>query len=109
MAAKLKDRDYSVRWKAADALGKIGGQGRSSLPEVAALLKDSDSSVRWKAADALGKMGEAGARAAALLKDSDSGTLEGCGHLRQDGDTGARAACLKTIENSSVRWKAADA
>jgi HEAT repeat protein len=48
----LKDPDQGVRWKAAEALGKIGAP---AVGPLIAALNDRDSDVRWKAAIALGE------------------------------------------------------
>jgi HEAT repeat protein len=47
----FRDPDGSVRWQAADALVKLGGQ--RGLDCLETLLGDPVSGVRWKAADAL--------------------------------------------------------
>jgi len=56
LATALKNDEFSgVRWKAAEALSKIGA------PAVAALigsLRHDDDDVRWKAAIALGEIGD---------------------------------------------------
>ncbi|MDD1676502.1 MAG: HEAT repeat domain-containing protein, partial [Methanomicrobiales archaeon] len=51
LAGALRDVDSGVRWKAAEALGKIGEPAVGVLAEA---LEDADSDVRWKAAVALG-------------------------------------------------------
>jgi HEAT repeat protein len=47
-------RDPTVRWKAADALGKIGPPAAESAPALAERLKDPDPYVRRVAAQSLG-------------------------------------------------------
>ena len=54
VAAALKDEDGSVRWEAAEALGKIKDP-RAVEPLIAA-LKDEVSGVRESAAEALRKI-----------------------------------------------------
>jgi HEAT repeat protein len=70
IAALKNDEISGLRWKAAEALSKIG------TPAVAALigaLRHDDDDVRWKAAIALGEIGDPGAIAPliTLLCDDD--------------------------------------
>jgi HEAT repeat protein len=55
LARALRDTDCGVRWKAAEALGKMGEQ---ALPFLLDALHDSSADVRWRAALALGASGE---------------------------------------------------
>lgn len=55
LIAALKNNEYSgVRWKAAEALSKIGN---SAVEPLIATLQYPDEDVRWKAAIALGEIG----------------------------------------------------
>jgi HEAT repeat protein len=51
----LKDPDCGVRWKAAEALAKFGGD---ALPLLLQALQDPAADVRWRAALALGDTGK---------------------------------------------------
>ena len=56
LIAALKNDEYSgVRWKAAEALSKIGSPAVESLIGA---LRHHDDDVRWKAAIALGEIGD---------------------------------------------------
>ena len=56
LAEALRGDEYSgVRWKAAEALAKIGTPAVDALIEA---LEDPDDDVRWKAAIALGEIGD---------------------------------------------------
>lgn len=50
---KLKDKDSGIRWKAVEALVKIGAPAVESL---IAAMKDEDPNVRWWAEVALEKI-----------------------------------------------------
>jgi len=55
LIAALKNNEYSgVRWKAAEALSKMGNP---AVEPLIATLQYSDDDVRWKAAIALGEIG----------------------------------------------------
>ncbi|MDD1660380.1 MAG: HEAT repeat domain-containing protein [Methanomicrobiales archaeon] len=66
----LGDPHQGVRWKAAEALGRMG---RDALPAVAAALESPDADVRWRVAVVLGDIGGAGATEALIraLRDDD--------------------------------------
>ena len=54
----LADRDYYVRSKAVEALGKIGSSGgKAAVAPLREALADKDISVRHEAVDALGRIG----------------------------------------------------
>jgi HEAT repeat protein len=53
----LKNSDANVRSNAAFALGRIGAEAKTALPQLVPLLKDSDADVRSNAAEALGRIG----------------------------------------------------
>ncbi|MEZ2236475.1 HEAT repeat domain-containing protein, partial [Microcoleus sp.] len=68
--------DADVRKSAASALGRIGAEAKTAVPQLIPLLKDSDADVRSSAADALGRIGAEAKTALPqlilLLKDSDA-------------------------------------
>lgn len=51
----LEDKDRDVRWRAAEALGKFGGE--QAIPGLIQALEDEDRDMRWRVAEALGKLG----------------------------------------------------
>ncbi len=51
LAQALRDPDCGVRWKAAEALGRLGA---SAVPHLFSALQDPATDVRWRAALALG-------------------------------------------------------
>jgi HEAT repeat protein len=59
LIAALSGNDPAARWRAAMALGEIGGRAREAVPSLVDALDDADESVRWAAATALGKLGPA--------------------------------------------------
>ena len=59
ITALADDQYISVRWRAAEALGKIGSP--RAVEALAALLSDPNFYVREKAAEALGRIGDPGA------------------------------------------------
>jgi HEAT repeat protein len=67
----LNIQTLDVRWRAADALGKIGDE--AAIPGLLKLVEDSDSDVRKSVADALGKIGSEAAIPGLLklVEDSD--------------------------------------
>ena len=70
MTALTGDRYSGVRWKAAEALARIGGP---AVEPLVSALGHSDEDVRWKAAIALGEIGDVRAipPLVALLEDQD--------------------------------------
>ncbi len=71
LAALLSDPESGVRWKAAEALGRLGSP---AVEPLAASLKSEDLDVRWMAAVALGDIGDPAAVPAlvAALDDEDA-------------------------------------
>ena len=68
----LRERDGSVRAKAARALGSIGPAAREAIPVLLDALHDREAHVRWDAARALGQIGAAAAEGlAAAVNDKD--------------------------------------
>ena len=47
-----------MRWRAVNALGKLGNSSETVINAVLATLEDKDFEVRWRAAEALGKLGK---------------------------------------------------
>jgi HEAT repeat protein len=69
LAQALRGDEYSgVRWKAAEALAKIGPPAMNALIDA---LDDPDDDVRWKAAIALGEIGDPRAVAPLIRTLSD--------------------------------------
>ena len=72
LAEALRERDGSVRAKAARALGSIGPAAREAIPVLLDALQDREAHVRWDAARALGQIGAAAAEGlAAAVNDKD--------------------------------------
>ena len=72
----LKYKDDSVRWYAAEALGRIGPDAKESVPAlIDALKKDKDDYVRGAADEVLGRIGPDAKKAVpaliGALKDKD--------------------------------------
>ena len=68
----LREKDGSVRAKAARALGSIGPAAREAIPVLLDALQDREAHVRWDAARALGQIGAAAAEGlAAAVNDKD--------------------------------------
>jgi HEAT repeat protein len=67
----IEDSNSDVRWRAAEALGKIDPE--KAIPGLLQLIEDSNSYVRWRAAEALGKIGSEKAVPGLLqlIEDSD--------------------------------------
>jgi HEAT repeat protein len=55
VGALTGDQYSGIRWKAAEALGKIG---KPAVPALIAVLDHPDEGVRWKAAITLGEIGD---------------------------------------------------
>jgi hypothetical protein len=75
----LRDRDFTLQWKAAEALGTMGG---TSIAHLKSALKDQDRDVRLGAVEALGQIRESSALPALI-------------HL------------LETDRHTEIRWAAA--
>ena len=71
LAALLRDPEGGVRWKAAEALGRLGSPAVEPLTES---LQSDDVDVRWMAAVALGDIGDPAAIPALVeaLDDEDA-------------------------------------
>jgi len=110
----LKNEYYSVRLRAADALGKIGNE--AAVTALLEALKDERDFVRSSAADALGKIGNEAAVTALreALKDEGDFVLRwsAADALRKIGNEAAvtaRREALKDEGDFVLRWSAADA
>ncbi len=108
----LNDEDSSVRWRGADALGKIGSD--APIEELVKALNDEDSSVRWRGAYALGEIGSDVAieELVKALNDEDSSVRwRGAYALGEIGSDAAIEELVKALnhEDSDVRSSAADA
>ncbi|MEM9949675.1 MAG: HEAT repeat domain-containing protein, partial [Cyanobacteria bacterium P01_D01_bin.36] len=57
LIALFKDDNWTVRSRAAEALGQLGIANETVLEALIALLKDDASDVRYRAAEALGQLG----------------------------------------------------
>jgi serine/threonine-protein kinase len=71
--AELKEGRGDERWKAAETLGKIGGEARAAVPALIEALSERNATLRWRSAEALGRIGDARAVAplVAALSDRD--------------------------------------
>ena len=87
--ALKSDRWPSVRYRAAEALGKIGDA--AALESLAAGLKDDSNTVRCAAARALGELRQPAAYLA--LSEASRGA-----------DYGVRVLQLRRSERSVTRW-----
>ncbi|MEG4502302.1 HEAT repeat domain-containing protein [Microcoleus sp. F6_B4] len=108
----MEHSDYSVRWRAAYALGNSGDA--QAIGGLLKLVEDSDYSVRSCAAYALGNSGDAQAIGGLLklVEDSFSDVRWSVADsLGKIGDERVIPGLLKLVEDSgySVRWRAADA
>lgn len=53
LARALKDEDENIRFTAAEALGRIGPDAKSAIPDLSDALMDEDEDVRYWATEAL--------------------------------------------------------
>jgi HEAT repeat protein len=74
----LKDQSKGVRWRASDALVKIG---RPSVEPLIAMLADKDADIKIRAAKSLGEIGDERALEplANLLRDKDPDVRDAAG------------------------------
>jgi HEAT repeat protein len=124
LAKRLRDKDWRVRYAAAQALGAMGPA--AATPEVLqallACLRDEDGEVRWAAAEALGQMGPAAATPEVLqalmgcLRDEDGSVrAAAAGALGAMGPAAATPEVLQALlerlqdEDRHVRRAAAEA
>ena len=85
LIASLNDVDETVRWEAAEALGKVGGDTAATVNALVQLLPDASASLSFCGA-ALGTMKKAAAAAVATLVP-----------LLQDRDESVRTAVAEAI------------
>lgn len=85
----LRDRDASVRVRAAKALGTLGAAGRPAVPLLVEALKDSDVDVRLLALKALRK----------ISPDTNPGDAEVALYVQElrDPDPGVRLQAAKAL------------
>ncbi|MDY7048301.1 MAG: HEAT repeat domain-containing protein [Microcystis panniformis WG22] len=108
----LKDSDWGVRWKAAEALGEIGTE--TAIPGLLKALEDSDGFVRVRASEALAKIASETA-IPELLKALEHSNKDVRGNaafaLGKIGSETAIAGLIKALKDSNrnVREKAAAA
>jgi energy-coupling factor transporter ATP-binding protein EcfA2 len=67
----LTDREVSVRYQAAAALGKLGNSSETVLNALIPLLTDSEGGVRYCAAAALGQLGNSLDTVLSFMGDAD--------------------------------------
>ncbi len=115
----LNDNNWTVRWEAIDALGKI--KDIRAFESLLQALKDVKSEVRWKAAEALGKIGDkrAGDHLVKALEDEEQHVrYEATMALSEIGDIRAVDPLIKILEgkirtkhftDSFIRFKAKEA
>ncbi|AFY32265.1 HEAT repeat domain-containing protein [Calothrix sp. PCC 7507] len=118
---KLKDKDATVRYFAAGALGRMGGEAKAAIPAlITALQSDKDATVRYSAASALGSMrGETKAAIPALMtalqsdKDKDVRSNAAGALMSMGGEAKAAIPALMTAlqsdKDKDVRSNAAGA
>jgi WD40 repeat protein len=82
---QLKDKDESVRLRAAKALAKVGPAAKDAIPDLIDTLKDSSAAVRLGALQALGEMGYEPRRG--KLRDTLKASLESRVAFSPDGKT----------------------
>ncbi|MBD2578767.1 HEAT repeat domain-containing protein [Oscillatoria sp. FACHB-1406] len=114
----FQDKDSSVRWRAANTLGKLRNSNPAVIEALLKCLQDKDPRVRWKTAEALQNWGNSNpAVIEALLKClQDEHRLvrsSAAEALRKLGNSNPAVieALLKCLqdEHSLVRWKTAEA
>jgi serine/threonine-protein kinase len=105
----LGSGDSNVRWRAAEALGNMGGEARPAVPAITALLRDRNEVVRWRAAEALGKVGPEAREAVPALVAALSGppgllTTEAAKALGRIGPSGRESvpALARALGNTEV-------
>jgi HEAT repeat protein/energy-coupling factor transporter ATP-binding protein EcfA2 len=111
----LTAKESVVRWRAADALGRIGSE-KVVGPLITALSTDKESFVRERAAFALGRIGSekaVGPLITALSTDKESDVrwraAFALGGIGSEKAVGPLITALSTDKESDVRWRAADA
>lgn len=106
----LKNPDGYVRWKAAEALGKMGDE--TTVPVLIEALDDKAAGVREFAAKALGEIGDSQAMEPlidALEDKSNFVRLEAVKALEGIADERAISPLVKSLKDSELRQNAANA
>ncbi|HUU75392.1 MAG TPA: HEAT repeat domain-containing protein [Methanoregulaceae archaeon] len=108
MEALVGDKYSGIRWKAAEALTKIG---KPAVPRLIGALDNPDDDVRWKAAIALGEIGDPRAvePLIALLGDEDRFVKSRAAYALGIMGEPAISALISALEEKdpSLRWGAA--
>ncbi len=108
ITALKRDEFSGVRWKAAEALSKIGNP---AVGPLIAALQYPDDDVRWKAAIALGEIGnpDAVAPLIVLLSDADRFVRSRAAHALSMIGEPAVPSLIAALSNSDpgVRWGSA--
>ncbi|NER90813.1 HEAT repeat domain-containing protein [Moorena sp. SIO3A2] len=118
LLAGLKDDNSEVRWRAADALGKLGNSSETVINALLARLMDDKSFVRGSAANALRNLGNSSETIInallALLRDDKSfvrwEAANALGKLGNSSETLVSALLAGLMDyESDVRVRSADA
>ena len=108
ITALKRDEFSGVRWKAAEALSKIGNP---AVEQLIATLQYPDDDVRWKAAIALGEIGNPDAvePLIQLLSDDDRFVRSRAAHALSMIGKAAIGPLIHALQNGDpgVRWGAA--
>ncbi|WP_292365513.1 MULTISPECIES: HEAT repeat domain-containing protein [unclassified Methanoculleus] len=108
LAALLADPEVGVRWKATEALGRLGSPAVGPLTES---LRSDDVDVRWMAAVALGGIGDPAAIPALMgaLNDGDAYVRSRAALALGAIGEAAREGLIASLSagNERVRWGAA--
>jgi HEAT repeat protein len=110
----LKDKDWNVRWMAANHLSQTGAAGKKAIPALLDLAKtDPNASVKYHAAASVTAMGEDAIPAMVeLLKQKDFNVLQQVLYGLQGHKAKAKPAVPNLIEivkgdDANTRWLAA--
>lgn len=107
ITALKRDEFSGVRWKAAEALSKIGNP---AVEQLIATLRFPDDDVRWKAAIALGEIGnpDSVGPLIALLEDEDRFVRSRVAHALSMIGEPAVGPLIKSLEEGdpALRWGA---
>jgi HEAT repeat protein/lysophospholipase L1-like esterase len=116
LAKLVRDAAGPGRGLAAEALGRVGPEARSAVPDLIAATSDPRPDVRWRAIWALGRIGPAAAQAVpalrAALADADLRwrAAEALGRIGLPA-VAAAPDLIRLLHDpsSTVRWRAATA
>jgi HEAT repeat protein len=111
----LKDKDASVRWAAAGALGNLPGDMRMAVPVLIGALHDEDEQVRERAARSLGSLGqspEVAVRPLVIMLRDDSPARESALYALMKFGPAARTEvptliAMLSSDDHSLPWAAA--